>query len=58
MSRSDTIDNPTLYSSAQFGELSLSNRVLMAPLTRVRTEPGHVPGDLMIEHYSQRASAG
>jgi len=58
MSRSDTLDNPTLYSSAQFGELSLNNRVLMAPLTRVRTESGHVPGELMAEHYAQRASAG
>jgi N-ethylmaleimide reductase len=30
----------------------------MAPLTRCRTEIGHVPGDLMAEYYSQRASAG
>lgn len=30
----------------------------MAPLTRSRAEAGHVPGDLMAEYYSQRASAG
>lgn len=49
---------PDLYSSAQFGDLHLANRMAMAPLTRVRTEPGHVPGALMAEHYAQRASAG
>ena len=30
----------------------------MAPLTRCRAEDGHVPGELMAEYYSQRASAG
>lgn len=40
------------------GSLSLPNRVLMAPLTRVRADERHVPGALIAEHYRQRASAG
>lgn len=40
------------------GPLVLPNRVLMAPLTRVRADDRHVPGDLIAEHYRQRASAG
>jgi N-ethylmaleimide reductase len=40
-------------------DLSLRNRVVMAPLTRTRAEnPGHVPTDLMRQYYEQRASAG
>ena len=42
-----------------FGDLDLRNRVVMAPLTRMRTAtPGAVPNDLMREYYEQRASAG
>jgi N-ethylmaleimide reductase len=40
------------------GELQLPNRVLMAPLTRVRADQEHVATDLVVEHYRQRASAG
>lgn len=40
------------------GELRLPNRVLMAPLTRVRADQQHVATDLIVEHYRQRASAG
>lgn len=47
-----------LFSAARFGDLQLANRIAMAPLTRVRTEPGHIPGELMAEYYAQRASAG
>jgi N-ethylmaleimide reductase len=47
-----------LFSPLRLGELELPNRIWMAPLTRCRTEIGHVPGDLMAEYYSQRASAG
>ena len=47
-----------LFSPLHLGELELPNRIWMAPLTRCRTEIGHVPGDLMAEYYSQRASAG
>lgn len=48
---------PTLFDPVRLGELSLPNRVLMAPLTRCRA-PGRVPNALMVEYYAQRASAG
>lgn len=47
-----------LHQPLQIGDLNLSNRVIMAPLTRVRAGPTHVPNELMAEYYSQRASAG
>ncbi len=49
---------PTLFSPLQAGALTLPNRILMAPLTRCRAESDHVPGALIAEHYTQRASAG
>ena len=43
----------------KLGELSLPNRVIMAPLTRCRaTGIGRVPNQLMADYYAQRASAG
>jgi N-ethylmaleimide reductase len=39
------------------GDIALSNRVVMAPLTRNRA-PGAVPTPLMATYYRQRASAG
>ena len=47
-----------LFSSARFGALKLSNRVVMAPLTRVRAGASGVPNELLMEHYEQRASTG
>ncbi len=47
-----------IFTPLQLGELTLPNRILMAPLTRCRAEDDHVPGDLMAEQYAQRASAG
>ena len=48
-----------LLTRYQLGDLNLRNRIVMAPLTRTRAEnPGHIPNDLMIEYYAQRASAG
>lgn len=49
----------SLFSPVQVGSLALSHRVVMAPLTRLRSEqPGDIPNDLMAEYYGQRASAG
>lgn len=47
-----------LLQPLKMGALTLSNRVLMAPLTRSRAEGDHVPTSLMAEYYAQRASAG
>ena len=40
------------------GALKLPNRIIMAPLTRCRADVHHVPTDLMVTYYSQRASSG
>ena len=47
-----------LFSPLDLGALSLSNRVLLAPLTRNRAGEGNVPGKLNARYYRQRASAG
>ena len=48
-----------LFSPLTMGELTLPNRVVMAPLTRLRAPGvGHVPNALMADYYRQRASAG
>ncbi|MGG9111296.1 alkene reductase [Raoultella ornithinolytica] len=47
-----------LFSPVTAGKLQLDHRVVMAPTTRMRTEQGGIPGDLMIEYYRQRASHG
>lgn len=47
-----------LFSPTQVGSLHLAHRIVLAPLTRLRTEEGDVPGDLAVEYYSQRASKG
>jgi N-ethylmaleimide reductase len=49
---------PELFSPAAFGALRLSNRVVMAPLTRMRSGSDGVPGPVVAEHYAQRASVG
>jgi 2,4-dienoyl-CoA reductase-like NADH-dependent reductase (Old Yellow Enzyme family) len=49
---------PTLFDPLQIGDLTLKNRVVMAPLTRSRSGVERVPGPLVAEYYAQRASAG
>lgn len=46
-----------LFDSLTVGAWTLPNRLVMAPLTRNRAQ-GTVPGDLAVEYYAQRASAG
>jgi N-ethylmaleimide reductase len=47
-----------LFSTTEVGPYRLSHRVVMAPLTRMRSDPGDIPSDLMVEYYTQRASDG
>ena len=48
-----------LFTPVRIGAIDLAHRVVMAPLTRMRsTLPGNVPNDLMASYYGQRASAG
>ncbi len=49
-------DSP-LFAPTTLGSIALSNRVVMAPMTRNRS-PGNVPNALNAEYYAQRASAG
>ncbi|MDZ7868200.1 MAG: alkene reductase [Rheinheimera sp.] len=49
---------PTLFDPLQLGNITLRNRIVMAPLTRCRADDGRVPNALMAEYYLQRASAG
>lgn len=40
------------------GDLTLKNRVVMAPLTRSRSSTEGVPPDFAVDYYAQRANAG
>jgi len=46
-----------LFTPLQVGDMKLSHRVIMSPLTRVRS-PGGIPPPLVAEYYFQRASPG
>lgn len=48
----------TLFDPIQIGDISLSNRIVMAPLTRNRAVEGNCPGAMMVDYYQQRATAG
>lgn len=45
----------SLLDPIQIGEIRLPNRVIMAPLTRLRGTPEHIPTQLMVDYYTQRA---
>ena len=47
-----------LFTPLQAGDIRLPNRIVMAPLTRVRAGSSHIPTDMMVDYYSQRASSG
>ncbi|MEN6669781.1 alkene reductase [Psychrobacter sp. B38] len=48
-----------LFEPVKMGTQTLKNRIIMAPLTRLRSvEPGDVPTAIAGEYYSQRAGAG
>lgn len=47
-----------LFQPVTMGTLRLSNRIVMAPLTRSRAAKGDIAGILQAEYYAQRATAG
>jgi 2,4-dienoyl-CoA reductase-like NADH-dependent reductase (Old Yellow Enzyme family) len=49
---------PSLFDPIVVGDLTLPNRIVMAPLTRARAGDIRVPNALMADYYVQRASAG
>jgi N-ethylmaleimide reductase len=53
------MSTPPLFNRFRMGALDLPNRIVMAPLTRMRAgSVDHVPTALQAEYYAQRASAG
>ncbi len=52
------IADSLLFKPIHMGQLTLPNRIVMAPLTRSRALKGDVPGLLNAEYYAQRASVG
>jgi N-ethylmaleimide reductase len=47
-----------LFSPVQVGAYNLPNRIVMAPLTRMRASAGNVPTAMNATYYEQRSSAG
>ena len=47
-----------LFAPYRLGDLDLSNRLVMSPMTRSRALEGNVPNPLAATYYAQRASAG
>jgi N-ethylmaleimide reductase len=48
-----------LFTPTRIGGLELRNRIVMAPLTRMRADPvTHAPTTIQTNYYAQRASAG
>lgn len=45
-----------LFQPIRVGNVQLSHRVVLAPLTRFRADDAHVPTAIMRDHYIQRAS--
>lgn len=55
------VNNKTLKLLSPFalGSIPLTNRIVMAPMTRSRSlQPGNIPGPMNALYYAQRASAG
>lgn len=47
----------SLFEPLNNGIFNLPNRIAMAPLTRGRATPDHIPTDIMTEYYSLRTDA-
>ncbi|MFG1205294.1 alkene reductase [Xanthobacter aminoxidans] len=48
----------SLFEPFRLGNMTLPNRIVMAPLTRNRAAAGFVPSDLAPQYYALRADAG
>ena len=57
--KGNAMGSQPLFTPYTMGNIHLSNRIVMAPLTRMRAHPeDHVPTELQAEYYAQRATAG
>lgn len=52
-----TQETRKLFTPLKVGDMSLSHRIIMSPLTRIRC-PGGLPTPLVAEYYAQRATNG
>ena len=50
------MSTPVLFQPIRVGDMTLKHRVVLAPMTRLRNSAAHVPTDIVVEHYAQRAS--
>ena len=50
--------NQALFQPFSLHDLTLPNRIVLAPMTRSRAGAGRIPNALMAEYYKQRSSAG
>ena len=51
-------ESNSLFLPMNIGEIAVVNRLVMAPLTRLRAEPDGRPGEIVAQYYAQRASMG
>jgi N-ethylmaleimide reductase len=47
-----------LFSPVTLGALALTNRIVMAPMTRMRVDADDAPRPIVADYYAQRAGAG
>lgn len=52
------VQDQDLFTPFELSDLTLSNRIVMATMTRSRALEGNVPNPLAADYYAQRASAG
>lgn len=52
-----TVNTDVLFNPLSINNLTLENRIVMAPMTR-QMSPNHVPGDNVVEYYRRRAAGG
>ncbi|KAL5532353.1 hypothetical protein ACEPAF_5923 [Sanghuangporus sanghuang] len=45
-----------LFRPIRVGNINLVHRIVMSPMTRFRADDAHVPTDIIVEYYAQRAS--
>lgn len=59
ISSPNSSSNAPLFNPLRLGDLTLAHRVVLAPLTRMRsTQPGDIPNALNATYYAQRATPG
>ncbi|XOQ67641.1 MAG: N-ethylmaleimide reductase [Pseudomonas helleri] len=58
MWKKEDITQKSLFEPHTLGSMTLSNRIILAPLTRNRAGAGLVPSEFAVTYYGQRASAG